>query len=341
MNNIFQKNPKHVELPSAMNLPARCDLELARQLYNLDYETHPFVETWKPKVIGRGGEHIVYRSESEPDVVLKLNIDLIEKAILSPSDKTNQKILSYAEKVSQRIVPKQTVECIEIPVTEGMLHWQFRGNPPKDTPKVVLAAVAKQEFLPVLGGGELLTVVSGYSEKRSDDLTALKRMNQLLKCNLPAEEISTIFNSTQITPALRVLLDKALECMELKAALANFVLDTFKYVKETSEILDLAGGGNVILADLGKGWNCYLADALYPSRENMFARTKDAVARIISGNSLDKDESNILMNGLNFVRTINGLANALDVPNRLDVAPSIANIEEFDFVTPIRLTQLG
>lgn len=346
-------NDASAKLPNPCALPSRCDLELAQVLYALDGVDHPFCKRWSPEVIGRGGEHVVYRSRVEPSVVLKVNIDLLERSVRSPGGETEKETRRYAETTGARVaamsrhfsgctVPDLKLECLEVPVTPGMLLWQFRDAIPEAPPRSVLASVAFQEYVPALLLDGALSITSGYAEKRIHDLEILTNTNRLLlDREAPTEEASEAFRTGQMEKDVCKLLDKATTDPELRAVLESFVAETCSYCDATDETLDLAGSGNVSVSQLDGRWRCFLPDALYPGRERMLAKTREVVSKAVGGHEIDGGDANILMNGLNFVRTVNGLAHVLGMPQRLAVAPRGTKLGETNLVRRILETQLG
>ncbi|MBM3204863.1 hypothetical protein FJZ48_02700 [Candidatus Uhrbacteria bacterium] len=126
------------------------------------------------------------------------------------------------------------------------------------------------------------------------------------------------FLSVQRTPALRELLDQCDKDEECRKTLKELIEKIIMYVQDTDEILDLAGKDNLILYQKNGTWKYQFVDALFP-KANGLGESRRALARASRGEGLSQEDRDMLLNGVNFVRTINGLAAYLGVPDRLSL----------------------
>ena len=92
------------------------------------------------------------------------------------------------------------------------------------------------------------------------------------------------------------------------------------YTQKTEEIFDLAGQDNIVFSKKGETWIYTLVDTLYPG-EKMIGKTKIILLKLSMGNEIDSYERNVLLNVFNFVRTVNGLAEQMDIQKRISIVP--------------------
>ncbi len=79
----------------------------------------------------------------------------------------------------------------------------------------------------------------------------------------------------------------------------------------------LAGEDNVILYPKGEAWSYLLVDAIPLYSDPILTSAKEALERQKGGEQLGNQDKARITRALNFVRTINGLAAALGMDDRL------------------------
>lgn len=107
--------------------------------------------------------------------------------------------------------------------------------------------------------------------------------------------------------------------------MADFTQKSVAYSLNTAEILDLAGEGNIFFSrGEGKDWRYQLIDGLYPAsypQHKKIDEAKEIINKVGKGVPLEPWEQNSLMNTINYVRVINGLAHFLKIPERINIIP--------------------
>ena len=69
----------------------------------------------------------------------------------------------------------------------------------------------------------------------------------------------------------------------------------------------------------------------------MIDRTKDAIQQVQMLGITEPQNTNILMNSLNYIRTINGLAGILGIEQRIKIISEEDNIDDLDFLSLIQM----
>lgn len=314
----------------------------------LEAADHDMVRRYKPQFLARGGEHIVYELPDRPNVVVKVDARVMQMVQEwnaehdLPLDAMDPAILPYAERYLRihrerqlrlseyfgfNNVPRIHQTLAKVPVTRQIIAEVHHGNPPKGSDAVgeAWAIVRVQRKLPELASAERKTVVSGYAEYGTPDPDAYARVTAGLledaKTNYSKEELESLFPEK-----FRTLLATLESEPGLRDAMTELVKNSERYSRETNEILDLAGSDNISVFKDGDGWHYRLVDALYPSggAEDMVGKTKAAAKKAAEGVALSEYEKNCLLNGINYARTMNALAERLGLKERVDVIPEEA-----------------
>lgn len=323
--------------------------------YEVKEMESPVIEHYQPQYLAQGGEHIVYQIPDHPNVVAKVLADSVRTVIGTnaerglPADTLTDELresgAEYIKKESDRFsklkdvfgkehVLNQKKSIAKLPINEKILEELFHGNPPAH-PEEVYGIVVVQEAAQEFRDKNRLTVVSGYAEKSDINPELYHSVNAKL---LLGEDVSKEeFLELQSNNHLVKLLEKSESDDSLKKAIKDFVVHAIEYTEKTGETLDLAGSDNVIFFDKDGTWNYKLVDALYPQRSDMIERTKNAIEQIQMMGITEPQNTNILMNSLNYIRTINGLAGLLGVEKRIKIIPEDDDIKDLDFLSLIKL----
>ena len=340
--------------------------ELEGEAYDLSAAIdHPMVKRYEPKFLALGGEHIVYEIPEHPDVVVKVEAETMRKIQRNNTEKglpvaamdpellpSVQKFLSEGRRRHRRLVDyfgrehvlglKQ--ELVQVPVTSALLTELHGGTPPDGAreAKDAWAVVRVQKRAPEFSDPERQTVVAGYAEFREPDPETYGRITAALvegntDAHFTSKEFAEIFPGLMQDLLAKIDGDKGLQEM-----LKDFVRRTAKYTSETGEILDLAGRDNVTVFKKDGEWKYRLVDALYPggSRRNMIEVAGTAADKSARGESLDEGEKNVLLNTINFVRTMNGLSERLGMKERISFIPDSAK-GKIDFLTLLQRSEKG
>lgn len=309
---------------------------------------HDMVRRYKPKFMARGGEHIVYELPDRPNVVIKVDARVMQMVQewnaehSLPLDAMDPALLPYAEKYLREhrerqsrlseyfgfeAVPRIHETIAKVPITGQITSELHAGKPPKGWESVGEAwtIVRVQKRLPELASPDRKTVVSGYTENGEPDPDVYARVTAGLleggKRDYTSEEVVSLFPEK-----MRDLLAALDDEPGLREAMADLVRRAAKYSKETKEILDLAGSDNIAVFKDGKRWKYRLVDALYPSggADNMVGKVEAAARKAARGEPLSDYEKNVVLNGINYARAMNALAEKLGIEERVAVIPEDA-----------------
>ncbi len=153
-------------------------------------------------------------------------------------------------------------------------------------------------------------------------------MTEHLVFNKTAEQKLALeeFLQVQWNEDVKVLLEKAGENPQLKAALLELLEKIILFTAETGEILDIAGQDNIILYLEEERWSFVLVDAQYPGNAKMMNSLKIILEKLLYGIEIEDLEKNVLLNSLNFIRTVNGMAEQLGSKARIHVSPDVTSL---------------
>lgn len=179
---------------------------------------------------------------------------------------------------------------------------------------------------PAIGGG-VLSLVGGYSDDgaKADGLDPAlysRVTHALVFSGNPLENFDRLeFLSVQTRPELAVLVRALERDSALRATVRSLLEHIHRYVKDTGEILDTAGPGNILLTRDAASWNYLLIDALSIHNEPVLDLSRASIAKLISGHDIGGRERLFLMKALNFIRTINGVGACVDLASDLMLSP--------------------
>jgi|GEM_PF-960422 len=312
-------------------------------------------------LIGKGGEHVVFEDVRFPNYVLK--VDFIEslpvlyaqtkgeEAVAQAVAKLNDKARLHNERLKrlQRYyalgcVPLETVAVKNIPLSESVVLSLMRDRN-LDTPKQlivpptmpVLCTIQRRFTLPKIGPVDLY---SSYAELNRTILPEYYAEGHRL---LAAPDAIGSQDSKErnkiilfIYPSLKKVVPLMESDAEFRTAVGEYVRQAMRYSVDTNEIIDMAGGGNVVMvkaSDAAKteelpedwrnasehtGWQPFLMDALSPPELN-FDLIRQASLLIKHGQEVDLRIKANALNVINYVRFANALAMLAGITDRLDV----------------------
>lgn len=246
-------------------------------------------------------------------------------------------------------VPKIKKFFMKVPVTPKIIKEIFKpdlaikyfGDKEEDYPKELDAVVSIQQK--VEGSQDVNTryVLSGYAEKTEDIFESdyIHQTEELVFGIDRVEEKDSEYGKggkdsdnkkgdkdfdkesflrAQHVPYIRYLFEEINRKPMLFDAVADFLIKTVEYVNTSGEILDIVGRGNVAFIPGRDEYKYYLIDALYPHKELTIEHLKKAFESFgEKGDSISNSEKCDIYNGLNFVRTINGLAAYMKLDTRI------------------------
>jgi len=333
--------------------------------YNDLPDDSEIVRHYKPTFLARGGDHLVYAVEEHPDVVFKASSFAIKDSLSAsadagedldsiPDDEKTRLEEGIAKKTAQARILREyfgashTVNerryIMKVPVSKAIIDEIFKGDwkkrkPPAESKKLTEAwsTVVIQERIPELADpSHLGFYFGGFLEERgqidAEEYTELNNSFVPL-CQATPDDVA-LFLRLQDNPkthALTDLIAKTESDPNLKSTTAALVLNVISYANETGNILALAGEDNVILFNKDGKWDYLLIDALPIHDEPVFEYAKQALHRHINNEDISEHEMTLIMKALNFVRTVNGVATTLDLPERLRMILPEDENKEIDF----------
>ena len=124
----------------------------------------------------------------------------------------------------------------------------------------------------------------------------------------------------QCDPSFRELIGKMQHDPLLKDLLYSFTENAIEYANEEGEILDGIGRHNLIVVQDNDDWNIHMLDPLMP-RPMMLDCTRVMLEQYAKNQPPVIRDLAVHANTFNFVRTINGLAMLLGIPDRIRLMP--------------------
>ncbi len=302
-------------------------------------------------LIGKGGEHIVFEDIRFPNYILKVDFieslpvlyaqargeEAIAKAVTDISRKADEhrnRIKRLQSYFLPGQVPIEIVRVKEIPLTKKVVVAILKDRnieiPKKlEVPKTMPVLCTLQHKIPRPKKEDRVDIYSSYSElNRTIKLYYYTEGHRLLAS---AKSIGPIAQESRekiisyIYPSLKKIIKITNEDESFKHALASYIKRAMKYSADTNEIIDMAGGGNVMFIKRETNtWEPFLMDALSPAELN-FDLIRKASLMIKHNQEIDVRTKANTLNVLNYIRFANALAMISGITTRLEV-PGITSI---------------
>ena len=323
-------------------------------VYEVKEIDSPILEHYQPQYLAKGGEHIVYKVPNHPEVVVKVIVETVKKIFKYnienklPADSLSSGLKSisqeYIKKEANRFkqlenyfgkdhVLQQRKQLSRLPVNERILMQLFKSHPPANI-KEVYGVTMVQTMAPEASDERRIEITSGYWEKSDVDADIYREITNPL---LIGQDIdSHRLESVALSAPLQKVLEKVKADPVFSEQLTQFIKQCIIYTQETGEILDLVGNDNVIFSDQSGEWNYKLIDALYPKTDQMLGRIQAVIRKLSLKELITPEDNNHLLNGVNYIRFINGLASYLDINEKIRVVPEDIAIEDIDLLQVIR-----
>lgn len=351
-----ETKPEHMEHPIEAQPPSHEGEPEARpdeEIFDVSGLTDDeIIRKYRPRFLGRGGEHVVYEIPEHPDVVAKIDVDLLRKALeyraqnreagvpadfITESDRAKLDEQLRAKRACyekmreifgrEHVLPER-IFFMKVPITDAIRDAIFHGPTPDavktDAASEVWAVVKIQRRAPELNNPERFGIVGGYLEQRDPHPEVYRRVTAATIEHEEGAHFTTDEFRELMGSPIEELLEKAETDAAIRTALIDFVRRAIQYTNETGELLDLAGFDNVPFWREPDGtWNYRLVDALYPGYGNSakLELAPGALIRAAAGEQLDNDTRVGLLNAVNYVRLVNGLAAYLGEGERIDLVP--------------------
>jgi hypothetical protein len=312
------------------------------------------VEKYKPELIGVGGLQLVYQLPDFPDNVIKVGGFEVLAAIeagydtyLSAKDleekveTENARIKNLSAYFGADHVLDQSHHLLKVPINRRIVSEIFKSfsrglnidpGVTDFSGNYIWSVVTVQQKCRELSDPKRLSVVAGYAEKRLTHPSYFRNVYGKVTSesvfNLNSMNSINFMDLTAVQTYLAFLVEEVSENEGLRHALQDFTRRAIKYTNKTGEILDLAGSDNIIVVRDAQGnWNYKITDGLFPSRGRAMVRQAgEYLSLVANGNSgrLDKGDILVLMNTLNYTRTVNGFANIWGIKERINIVPGDA-----------------
>lgn len=328
------------------------DDDTGRDVYEVPTEKHPKYEHYQPRLLSIGGEHIVYGIENHPKIVFKVSKILlkqylspylrsrddvllrrrIEKGLEERCQQERVKLDQLAEYFGQEHLVREKINIVPLPLSQEMIG-DILGQNEKNIPEMIeVPIVARIQRAVDLKSSEVLDIQSGYAENKMDDnevsKTAYREGSTLW--TRAAHDTDRAFDGrllerAQKSTSLGRLLVRLEKDGALRAEVTDFVRKAITLSQETGGILDLAGTNNVIITPKDKAWLFQILDGVYADKhDSLIDEAKKVLFRVgMTGEGYaTADERILLKNVLNYTRTINALAHALGLPDRVVLVDS-------------------
>lgn len=297
---------------------------------------------YKVKFLGLGGEHMVFSIESHPNIVAKVDYQKLKKIIElhnqtdtpldSISDEFKARVNEFIEEDRTRTAElkkffpgatlKERVYLQTVPVTKQLLAEALTDQDPvvqgfDEGIHNIVTIVRIQEKAPDSAVDErALSIAFSYVEQdQSFDRDVYKEANKVLidgEGTVEEKLFRAVLNQNGID-----LLDRMNKDKDLSLVVKKIVEQAIAYITQTGAGLDLAGEHNVSVYKEAKKWKYLLLDAKYGS--NLIEQAKQVLNKINHDQKIEHNEANQLMNALNMIRLINGLAALTGSEKRLDI----------------------
>jgi hypothetical protein len=358
------ENPAHppaAEKSPERTMPAPIDEQPSLEVTGtIDHE---LVKKIQPKFLARGGEHIVYEIPGHPEIVAKVETALMARLQVANAERSlpldtmphdvlplvrqhvqnqRERYVRLKEYFGREHVLPMKQSLMRVPITNQISTAIHRGKPPAGAAETgeSWAIVRIQKRAPEFGRRDLAAFTAGYAEFHDPNPDQYRRVTRALVDLDDSEDFSSAQFRGLLSPhTAETLLAVAVD-QNLRAALRDFVTRTFRYVNETGEILDLADVHNVTVFKNDGAWSYRLIDALYPAgpqgkRTAMFLDARKAVAKAAARKKLNDGQKNKLLNTVNFVRFLNGLARTVGIGEQLRlVDPELQGKVDFLSILP-------
>lgn len=323
--------------------------------FNVSGIDHPRIEKYRPEFIAAGGQQIVFSLPDYPDKVVKVDgrdlLSALKNRHYSYNDTEEEREKAFSENIRfQQLaayfgrdhVLSQKTHLLKVPVDRKLAREvciEFGQNIEElpeeieqDKKHEVWTLVTLQEKSLEISSSQSLGLTAGIAELRPqlnpDFARAYNQITQQTIFDLQDTHPLEIDGLVEVQRYLQNLISAALINPELKKVLADFTQKSLQYTNDTGEILDFAGLDNIIFFPDSQGhWQYLLTDALFPANgHEMITEAKDTLVELAQNGALDIDhvETIVLKNTLNYVRTVNGLAQWLGLDSRIDLISPLA-----------------
>ena len=325
--------------------------EQAKVYENLP-DDHEIVKKFNPRFLAIGGDHVVYEAQGHPDVVVKASRYTMKEILAANSEhglpldslpddlrvSIQEKIARKNEQISvlreyfgheHTLGEKRLLGKVPLTpeIVDDMYASDWFGRTPPDGSQELPEAwssIVVQEKTEVLDNPERIGFYFGrFLEERGCDPIDYRKLNEAFVLNRShSPEDLEIFFRTQDQPVTHALADLMERCKSdpnLCEVVSDMVKKMMDYALDTGNALDIGGTDNVILYKENEKWTYLLIDVIPFAAEHEFGEGKLALHERVNGKPVSKFQRGCIRNTLNFTRALNGMAQALAIPKRLEI----------------------
>ena len=325
----------------------------AKELFGLEGVEHELIENYQPKFLAIGGEHVVYEIPDHPDIVAKVEVMSLKDSItwndehgepmgvLSEEFKAqrDEYIKLHIEKYQQlkkyfgneHVLPQKEF-LLKVPVPPNVLRLLYDEKPPLQGTETW--SVAKiQRRAAELSDQNRLSLVAGNAELENLNAEEYNRVTEHLvfgkDSEMPLKENELL--DIQSKDDLKKLLEQAENDDELMVSLRELLKKIVIYTNETGDVIDIIGKDNLVFTRKDGKWTYRLVDPLYPGDKKIVSEAKAVLLKLSKGIEFNNEEHRFLMHTFNIVRTVNGLAEQVGIPERIDIVPEDMEKKDMDY----------
>ena len=315
-------------------------------------DDHEVVKKYNPRFLAIGGEHIVYEAEGHPDVVIKASRYTLKEILAANSehglpldslpddlrasiqekiDRKNEQISVLREYFGIEHTLREKRLLAKVPLTpeivDDMYASDWFGRTPPDGSQGLPEAwssIVVQERAEALNNPERMSFYFGrFLEERGCDPTDYRKLNEAFALNryVSAEDIEIFFRTQDqpMTHALADLMERCKEDPDLCEVVSEMVIKMIGYAEDTGNALDIGGTDNVILYKENEKWTYLLIDVIPFAADHEFREGALALHERVNCRPISKFQRGCIRNALNFTRALNGMAQVLAIPKRLEI----------------------
>ncbi|MFC7640170.1 hypothetical protein ACFQX6_03355 [Streptosporangium lutulentum] len=286
----------------------------------------------------KGGEHLVFR---DGETIFKLDYNANKRVLgwtegwepgrLSGAEATSA-LLDIANDKESRFaklrdshgpshVIDQTVD-VRIVDWPGRVINEFIGENKLDGDRTYEfpTIVTRQSRVHGLESLDNLDLATGYAEigKNPNPEKYVEVNRRWLELVGPADFDRELLLDVQQSPSIARLLQRSQRNPAFMDALRRFASSSLAYTAATGETMDMVGDGNVVFID---SRSYLLVDALHPYPARPLWKATEVLHRLNRQEELTRQDQVGLVNVLNYVRTVNALAHATGLQERISIVP--------------------
>ena len=302
-----------------------------------EVEAYPFIGKYKPAFLGEGAEHAVFEIPGKPNIVAKIRTGegakiieynqrhrlrpeviaaLVQENMAEAMKEDENRFQLLREYFSNSVLNEWQI-VMQVPMTNELARTLFGIAVPHydgmDSYTIPMRVRFQERIPKEAQTREAVDLRFRYIEKSPITNEMYERLHGVLDGAISGEEYLSAFEEGEaIIKTLR-------ENDGAKRALRDFVKRAIQYSEETGEAFDLAGQHNVILFDDKGTWRVILPDGMYPQKD-LWRDAKGVAEAYTTQKEMNAHDANVLMNGINYARTINALADLAGIKERLFIS---------------------